>query len=186
VGGADAVDEILALYLLRGAEHYDEAVSQTSHAVQCALLAERAGATPALVAAALLHDIGHLVGRRRAGDDRHEVVGARRLGRAFGPDVTGPIAGHVAAKRYLCAVDPLYRAWLSEGSERSLVLQGGPMSAEEVRRFEADGAGADAVRLRRWDDEAKDTGARVPPIDAYRDLLSAVLTPHGGAPGPVR
>jgi gamma-butyrobetaine dioxygenase len=187
VDSAAAVDAILAVYALRGEQRYEEAVSQASHAVQCARLAEHAGAAPALVVAALLHDLGHLVStRRRAGDDRHEVVAARRLRDLYGPEVTGPIAGHVAAKRYLCAVDPTYRGRLSDASERSLVVQGGPMTAEEARRFEAGAQARDAVRLRRWDDEAKDTAAEVPPVAAYRDLLLAVLTPRAGAPDPVR
>ena len=59
-----AVDQILE-YLAKGAgaEYGSDRVTQLAHALQCASLAEEADANSALVAAALLHDIGHLVRR---------------------------------------------------------------------------------------------------------------------------
>ena len=72
--------------------------------------------------------------------------------RHFGPEVTEPIRLHVAAKRYLCAVDPAYLAGLSPSSRLSLSLQGGPMDAEERANFESNPFYRDAVRLRHWDD----------------------------------
>ncbi len=101
------------------------------------------GAPDHLVAAALLHDVGHLVSDDNVtldddltDDFHHERVGAQYLARWFGPEVTAPVALHVAAKRYLCAVEPGYLDGLSPSSTRSLALQGGPMSADEVTRFE--------------------------------------------------
>lgn len=132
------VDEIMDLFSRRGAAAYHgEAVSQTEHALQAAELAEREGAADNLVAAALLHDVGHLLDGQdedladRGLDGRHEEAGCSWLAAYFGPNVTEPIRLHVAAKRYLCAVDPGYLAGLSPSSSLSLSLQGGPMEAEE-------------------------------------------------------
>jgi phosphonate degradation associated HDIG domain protein len=157
----EAIEDIFALFALRGAESYGERVTQLDHALQCAALAAAEGASDALIAAALLHDYGHLIDDRghmaeREGlDGEHEAVGALALSAWFGPEVTQPIALHVAAKRYLCAAEPGYAEALSPASQLSLSLQGGPMSAEEADAFAALPFAADAVRLRRWDDWGK-------------------------------
>jgi phosphonate degradation associated HDIG domain protein len=171
------IDDLLALLESPAARRaYDERVSQVAHALQCADLATAAGAGDALVAAALLHDVGHLLdtGTAHVGteaDDRHEATGARHLRERFGPEVTAPIALHVAAKRYLCATDPAYLAALSDGSRHSLALQGGPMTADEVTAFEARPHWEAAVRLRRWDDQAKVPGLATSAVADHRPLL---------------
>ena len=129
--------------------------------------------------------VGHLLELRGGGradgqvaaDLGHEGRGARYLGALFPPSVTGPIALHVAAKRYRCAIDAAYRATLSSGSERSLVRQGGPMSAPEVARFEAHPAHADAVALRGWDDHGKVLGLDVGTLRAHEPLLRSLARP---------
>lgn len=179
---ATSVDELLDLYETWGPERYDEDVSQLDHALQTAALARAAGADDALVAAALLHDVGHLLELRAGGradgqvvaDLGHEGRGARYLGALLPAAVTGPIALHVAAKRYRCAVDPGYHGTLSAGSVRSLARQGGPMGPDEVARFEAHPAHEAAVALRGWDDGGKVDGLEVPALAAYRDLLTAL------------
>lgn len=182
-GGAAAagtVDDVVDLYERYASGTYDEVVTQLDHALQTAALARADGADDALVAAALLHDVGHLLALRDGGvadgdvpaDLHHEARGARWLARLFPPAVTAPIALHVAAKRYRCAVDPTYHAGLSAGSRRSLARQGGPMTADEVTRFEANPAAADAIRLRGWDDGGKRTdGLVLMPFTGYRTLL---------------
>ena len=177
---AGSVDEVLALFEAWGRQRYDEDITQLEHAEQCAALARADGAGDELVAAALLHDVGHLLELQAGGradgqvdeDLAHEARGARYLAAVFPPGVTGPIALHVAAKRYRCAVDPAYHDGLSAGSTRSLVRQGGPMSPDEVVRFEANPAHLAAVALRGWDDGGKVEDLEVPPITAYRDLLA--------------
>ena len=178
----EVVDGICELYARRGGAMYDEAVSQSTHGVQSAWWGEQEGAPPALVAAVLLHDLAHLLERDPADgehpdrDLRHEEVAARFLANWFGPDVTEPIRHHVAAKRFLCAVDPAYIDTLSPASIHSLALQGGPMSPDEAAAFlDLDGA-ADAVRLRRWDDLAKDPDQPTAPFTQYRDLLLELVT----------
>lgn len=174
---ATSVDGVLELFTRYGVEHYDEAVSQLDHALQCAALAADDGAPDELVAAALLHDVGHLLHLRDGGtgpgheDLDHEAVGARHLSALFGPGVTGPIALHVRAKRYLCAVDPTATGSLSDGSRASLVRQGGPLDMAELAAFEANPGHGAAVRLRRWDDAGKVAGLAVAPLEHYRSLL---------------
>ena len=176
----DPWPEIEELFQQSGSDAYfGEDVTQLQHALQCAALAERENAPDSLVVAALLHDIGHLL--HRAGEDiadqgvdaNHESVGARYLALHFPPEVSEPAHGHVDAKRYLCAVDTGYFDSLSDASRKSLALQGGPMSPEQCRAFEANPRFADTIRLRRWDDTAKDPNAVVPNIGHYRDRIRA-------------
>jgi len=112
-------------------------------------------------------------------DGRHEEGGAAWLKRHFGPAVVDPVRLHVTAKRYLCAVEPDYYAGLSAASQRSLRLQGGPLSREEVRRFELELGFRSAVAVRRWDDAAKVPGLAVPGLEHYRPYLEAALWQRG-------
>jgi gamma-butyrobetaine dioxygenase len=178
VRGPRAVDEIVDLYETWGEHRYDEPISQLAHALQTAALAEAGGAPDALVVAALLHDVGHLLQLAESGgvvtddvDPRHEAVGSRYLAALFPPAVSGPVALHVAAKRYRCAVEPRYAASLSEGSIRSLERQGGPMSSSECEVFESRPGFSAALLLREWDDGGKVDGLDVPPLDHYRTRL---------------
>lgn len=156
----------------RGGETYaGEPVTQLSHALQCATLAARDGATPALVTAALLHDICHLSDNA---DDRlqpHDVLAAQMLEGIFAPAVIEPIRLHVAAKRYLCGVDPLYWIGLSEMSKRSLEWQGGPFPEDAAAAFFAGPYAADALKLRRWDDAAKIPDAPTFPLDYFITVM---------------
>ncbi|MDX1930126.1 MAG: HD domain-containing protein [Pirellulaceae bacterium] len=157
-----SVEEIVNLLESRGDSQYGgEAVTQLEHALQAATLAEREQADAALISAALLHDIGHLLHNLPdhapddGVDDHHETSAGNFLRQHFPPAVTEPVRLHVAAKRYLCAVQPGYFEQLSQPSVVSLKLQGGPMSPEEVAVFKRLEFAEDAVRLRKWDDEAK-------------------------------
>jgi phosphonate degradation associated HDIG domain protein len=177
------IDEIIDLFQRHGdAAYHGEAISQTEHALQSAALAERQGAPDTLVVAALLHDIGHLLDGQdedladRGLDGRHEEAGCSWLAAHFGPKVTEPIRLHVAAKRYLCAVDPAYLAGLSPASRLSLSLQGGPLEAEKRADFESNPLYHDAIRLRHWDDTAKVPGLKVPGLEYYRERLEAAVS----------
>jgi phosphonate degradation associated HDIG domain protein len=179
---APVTDEILELFRLRGDSEYGgEAVTQLEHALQAATFAEHDGADPALITAALIHDVGHLLhdlpnnAPDQGVDDRHETLAAAWLAKRFPPPVVAPVAMHVAAKRYLCAVDRDYLGQLSQPSVQSLALQGGPMLADEVARFESRPHFQDAVRVRRWDDAAKIVGMVTPTLEhfaRYIDLAS--------------
>ena len=178
----NVINEIMKLFETRGDEAYfGEPVSQTEHALEAAHQAEQEGAPAPLVGAALLHDIGHLVHNLsediadRGVDGRHEDAGEAWLAQYFPPEVTEPVKLHVAAKRYLCTVDPEYFAQLSPASVQSLALQGGPFSDTEVREFEQNRYFREAVRLRRWDDGAKIPGLEVPGLEHYRPALQESL-----------
>jgi len=110
----------------------------------------------------------------RGTDNRHEENGAAWLVQWFGEEVTEPVRLHVAAKRYLCAVEPGYAASLSPASVYTLGVQGGPMRRAELAKFEANRSAAAAIRVRRWDDAAKDPQATVPGLDHYRTALRAL------------
>lgn len=164
------------------AEYLGEPVTLRAHMLQTAVAAERAGAPAELVVAALLHDYGHLIcdtpehAAESGLDTEHEEVAYRFLATHFPSAVVEPIRLHVAAKRYLCAVDPAYHDLLSPASQLSLGLQGGPMSAEEAAAFEAQPHFRTACLLRRYDDAAKDPDAVTPPLSHYRRMLETVLT----------
>ena len=174
------IDEINHLFLTKGARQYgDESVSQLAHALQCATLAEQHGASPALIAAALLHDIGHLLDggdenlARQGIDARHETIGEEFLSAHFGEAVSRPVAMHVDAKRYLCAVDDGYWDTLSPASKRSLELQGGIFSADQAAAFGDQPYAQDAANLRRWDDLAKDPAKETLGTDHFAQFLYA-------------
>jgi gamma-butyrobetaine dioxygenase len=168
-----AVEIIGELFAGAGAQAYlGEPVTIGVHMRQAGALAEAAGAGAPLVAAALLHDVGHL---RQETDTRHGEAGARWLSQWFGEAVTEPVRLHVPAKRYLCAVEPGYFGLLSAESVRTLARQGGPMTAEEAAAFETLPHAADAVAVRRWDDEAKDPAVTPPEFAHFAALLSALV-----------
>jgi phosphonate degradation associated HDIG domain protein len=176
-----ALDQIRAAFDRRGVETYGEGVSQLEHALQCAACAERDGASPALIAATLLHDIGHLIHdlpvdiADQGIDAQHESLGSAFLSQYFGPDVTEPVRLHVAAKRYLATTEPGYFELLSPASVQSLHLQGGLMKADETGRFADERYADDAVKLRRWDDEGKIVGAKTPDLAHFERYVSASL-----------
>lgn len=172
------VDDILGLYRAKGSREYEgEGISQLEHALQSAQLAEKAGAAPSLVCAALLHDIGHLLNDKgetptlRGVDDVHQYAALPFLRPYFPEAVLGPIRLHVDAKRYLCAARPEYYDRLSEDSKRSLKLQGGVFAAAEAERFIRQPHAAEAVQVRLWDDAAKVRGAATPGLEHYEPLL---------------
>ena len=180
------IEAIAELFAGPGARDYlGEAVTIGEHMRQAGALAEAAGAAAPLVAAALLHDVGHLRSEPRGGlegsssrdstDARHGTGGARWLSQWFGPAVTEPVRLHVAAKRYLCAAEPVYFGLLSPESVRTLALQGGPMTPEQAAAFEALPYARDAVAVRRWDDQAKDPAVTPPGFDHFEPLLGTLL-----------
>ncbi|NEQ95224.1 MAG: HD domain-containing protein [Cyanothece sp. SIO2G6] len=180
------LSELIELYGDRGQAQYGgEAVSQLQHALQCATLAETAGASAELITACLLHDLGHLVHHlgedvaKRGIDDRHEYRAIPILETLFPAAVTTPIRLHVAAKRYLCAVDGTYWASLSPASQLSLDLQGGIFAEQAAAAFIQQPYAEDAVKLRHWDDLAKDPHQQTPNLSHFLAIMqqATVQTP---------
>jgi phosphonate degradation associated HDIG domain protein len=175
-------DDIRGLFAQHGDLSYSgEPVTQLQHALQCAMFAEEERAGDALVAAALLHDLGHLLNvqgetpTERGIDDVHQYFVLPFLRPILPDSVLEPIRLHVDAKRYLCAVDGGYFARLSADSQRSLALQGGVFSREEADAFLRRPHAADAVRLRQWDDAAKDVALRTPDLGHFLEAVKRVM-----------
>lgn len=163
-----------------------EAVSELEHALQCAELAEAAGADEALVLACLLHDVGRYAVSQDAVSDTtkqarpglgrgHHDVGADLVAPFVPARTTWCIRSHADAKRYLCAVEPDYFATLSPVSRRTLEWQGGVMAADEAARFAAQPWAPEAIALRRWDDAAKDPAGRTRPLEHWAVLVRRYL-----------
>jgi phosphonate degradation associated HDIG domain protein len=176
-----AYEALLRLFEAEGNREYlGEPVSLAQHMLQTGAAARLAGASPALVVAAVAHDVGHftgvLTGRdlMHGTDNHHDEVAASWLSRWFGLDVTEPVRLHVAAKRYLCAVDAPYYDQLSEASKFTMAVQGGPMTAEEVDVFTSRPHAEEAVQLRRWDDLGKDPGMAHLTLEDFREDIDGV------------
>jgi phosphonate degradation associated HDIG domain protein len=169
-----SLEDIAELFATRGGEQYSgEPVTQLEHALQTAAFAEAQDESDAMVTAALLHDLGHLLHdfgdtpSARGIDDVHQYRALPFLRGTFGSDVLDAIRLHVDAKRYLCAMRDGYFVSLSEDSKRSLGLQGGIFNEGQAEAFIAQRGAADAVRLRLWDDAAKTAGAATPPLSHF-------------------
>ncbi len=176
-----SVDRVFEVLATGGATAYfGEPVTQLEHSLQAAAIIRRNGSEQTLVAAALLHDLGHMLHHEgedaadRGLDTQHEELGAAALGGHLPDSVLDPIRMHVAAKRYLCFAEPEYMAGLSPASVESLALQGGPMTAAEAEAFLRWPHARAAVELRRADDAAKVAGLTVPGLDSYRALIAGL------------
>ncbi len=166
----------------RGAESYlGEPVTMSQHMLQGAFRAEQSGASDELIAAALLHDVGHYTSEfpedalEKGVNNYHDSAGAAVLAPFFPKLVVDCVRYHVAAKRYLCATDPSYFNRLSEASVNSLKLQGGPMSADEVAAFRSNPNLDDILQVRFWDEDGKDPDLETPPFEHYAPVLQRVV-----------
>ena len=178
---------LAGIFLRRGADAYlGEDVTMSQHMLQCARQAEAEQAGDALVAAALLHDVGHFTSEFGEAsfddgiDNHHDEAGARVLAGCFPPLVVACVRLHVAAKRFLCATDPTYFGRLSAASVQTLAVQGGPMDGPGVAAFRATPFHAEATRVRLWDEGAKVVGRSTPDFAHYAPLLQRVVDRHAG------
>ena len=176
------VNYIEDIFDRRGAESYlGEDVTMSQHMLQAAQCAEKSGADDSLIVAALLHDIGHYKNEipetslAKGIDNYHEEAGANFLEDYFPISVVEPIRQHVAAKRYLCAVKSDYLERLSAASIHTLNLQGGPMNEGEIKEFEKNDYLEQCVKLRYWDEDAKDPERVHPAFSYYRPLVESLV-----------
>ena len=184
---ADRLIEVMDKSAAR--QYGTERVTELAHALQCAELAAGAGSDEEMILACLLHDVGRYAVAQEDVSDTLEQVAARGAGRRghhdAGADLIAPyvpervaflVRAHADAKRYLCASDPGYYDTLSKGSKHTLALQGGVMRPDEVARAAAHPWWPDAVRLRRWDDQAKIVGKPTRPLSAWEALVRKYFT----------
>ena len=173
----------------RGSDEYlGEPVTIGAHMLQAAHFARVDGHGDVVVAAALLHDIGHFTGEfigmpLESGtvfmedntDRQHENAGAAVLAPFFPDLVVDCCRHHVAAKRYLCAREPGYFDMLSEASVHSLNLQGGPMGDDEAAAFEAHPHFDAIIAIRRYDEAGKDPDLEVAAFASYVPMLERMV-----------
>ncbi len=175
----DVVAELGALMAERGRRNYGEKITIAEHCLLTAAAAAAQGEPDTLVAACLLHDVGHFLDEPDDdyGIHSHGDLGGDWAAERFGPAVSEPVRMHVEAKRYLCAIEPDYHDTLSPASQYTLAKQGGPMSSEEADRFIAGPHAKDALRLRRYEDErGKRADVDIPDLSHFRPLLERLHT----------
>ena len=180
---AQVIDEVFALYERFGDSDYiGEPVSQIEHMSQAAELAIAEGFDDEVVLAAFFHDIGHICVEDAENMDgfgvvSHERLGADYLRRAgFSERLARLVEYHVQAKRYLTLKEPGYYERLSEASRRTLEFQGGVMTAEEAEAFEQDPLCAVSLRMRQWDELAKEMWVPVIDLDVLKRKAANVLS----------
>jgi len=175
-----AIDELAALMADRGQRNYGENITIAEHALITAAAAEARGASDTLIAACLLHDVGHWLDEPDDdyGIHSHGETGGDWVADRFPDAVAEPVRLHVDAKRYLCARDPNYlHQHLSPASQYTLAKQGGPMTDDEAAAFEARPYSDDAVRLRKLEDDyGKLTGVEIPSLSHFGPLLEGLET----------
>ncbi len=185
ISAKQTTNEIMDLFAQYGNNDYDgEPVTQTSHMVQCAMLAMQSSADQELVLGAFLHDIGHLIGHKQKAADmkglgavNHEAIGAAYLQKHhFGERICAVVEGHVAAKRYLVATDKNYAEKLSAASRETLRWQGGAMNEEEVKMFEKHPYYKEIIQVRLWDEGAKDGNAVLLPMNLFKNFIEDYLS----------
>lgn len=178
------IELVFSLYEKYGGEDYiGEPVSQIEHMCQSAQLAEKEGFDEDVILAAFFHDIGHLCVNLGVfesmggyGIKSHEKIGGdflRDLG--FPERIAKLVENHVQAKRYLTFKYPEYFEKLSKASLQTLIYQGGPMNSDEAKAFENDPLFELSLKMRTWDELAKETEVPVPDLSKYRKMAEKVL-----------
>ncbi len=164
-------------------DYIGEPVSELEHGLQAAARAVKCDASDELVLAALLHDVGHFCGNGSSAEMagygvlKHEEVGAQfLLSLGFSQTVAELVSGHVQAKRYLVSQNPNYLSGISEASLKTLEFQGGSMTEAEAGAFQQDPLFEDKLRLRKWDELAKDLDVQVPALESYRTMITRHLS----------
>jgi phosphonate degradation associated HDIG domain protein len=181
----DIVEEVFKLYELHGNDDYiGEPVSQIEHASQSAQLAEKEGYEPEVVLAAFFHDIGHICAKKKPKNDMggygmlcHERVGANYLRKKGFPEkIARLMENHVEAKRYLCFKHPEYYEKLSVASKATFEFQGGKMTVDEAVRFENDPLFDLSIKMREWDETAKEESIPLVDLEKLKAICRQILS----------
>ena len=176
----NVIEKIIDKFQNNKSLYIGEKVTIAEHMIQSAMMAEKTKSKDTLICSCLLHDYGHFILDdpdelvREKKDGKHEDVGYEYLKKYFKEEIVEPIKNHVLAKRYL-ARDQKYFNLLSPASITSLKLQGGLMSDDEAQIFEKNKYFKDSIKLRRFDEAAKNEGVKIKDIIEYKSLLQASL-----------
>ena len=176
----NVIEKIIDKFQNNKSLYIGEKVTIAEHMIQSAMIAEKTKSKDTLICSCLLHDYGHFILDdpdelvREKKDGKHEDVGYEYLKKYFKEEIVEPIKNHVLAKRYL-ARDQKYFNLLSPASITSLKLQGGLMSDDEAQIFEKNKYFKDSIKLRRFDEAAKNEGVKIKDIIEYKSLLQASL-----------
>ena len=178
------VNEIFNLYKNYGEDDYiGEPVSQIEHMCQAADFAKEEGYDEEVILAAFSHDIGHFCFRESSdsmdgyGTIKHEKIGADYLRtKGFSERIAKLVENHVSAKRYLTFKNPNYFSKLSEASKKTLEFQGGIMTKEEAEKFENDDLFELSIKMRMWDEAAKEINKPLPDIELFKKIAFKILS----------
>ena len=176
----NVIEKIIDKFQNNKSLYIGEKVTIAEHMIQSAMIAEKTKSKDTLICSCLLHDYGHFILDdpdelvRKKKDGKHEDVGYEYLKKYFKEEIVEPIKNHVLAKRYL-ARDQKYFNLLSPASITSLKLQGGLMSDDEAQTFEKNKYFKDSIKLRRFDEAAKNEGVKIKDIIEYKSLLQDSL-----------
>jgi predicted HD phosphohydrolase len=149
-----------------------EAVDLWTHQLQTAAGLERLGADEELIVAGLLHDLGD----GRVAEAAHAPWAAALVRPLLGERVAWIIGAHADAKRYLCTSNTAYWDTLSPLSKQTLIAQGGLMTPQELKEFQAHPLAQDAVLLRQCDDGGKNPDLTIEQPERFRAMLDRVAT----------
>jgi phosphonate degradation associated HDIG domain protein len=181
----EILNEVFSLYEKFGnADYIGEPVSQIEHMSQAAQFAMKEGFDDEVVLAAFFHDIGHICVMQNEtnsmggfGVMSHEKVGADYLRhKGFPERVAKLVENHVQAKRYLTFKNPDYYLSLSDASKKTLEFQGGVMSASEAETFEKDILFETSIRMRKWDELAKEKNVALLNLEEIKSKARMVLS----------
>ena len=172
--------KIVSNFINNKSLYIGEKITISEHMIQSAMLAEKSKSNKNMICACLLHDYGHFILDepteliKKKQDGKHEDIGYEYLKKFFRKEVVEPIKYHVIAKRYLARNKKYYNR-LSRASVLSLDLQGGLLNSKEAKAFEKEKFFKDAIKLRKFDENAKKVGVKIKDIIQYKDLLKASL-----------
>lgn len=185
---SETATKIISLYQKYGeADYIGESITQNSHMIQAAMIAEQIRPDDSeFILAAFLHDVGHLLAfdsnkkidtMGGYGIKDHENLGSEYLLKhGFSNRVADLVRNHVSAKRYLCSTDPSYYEKLTPASQHTFQQQGSYLTSDEIKRYEDDPFHKEYCQMRLIDDQAKLKDVSLKPLSHYQSMIENYLT----------
>ncbi len=174
-------------------QYGETAVTELEHALQCAELADNAGADDELVFACMLHDVARFAVPQDQVSDTLQNLEPSKDAKGHGEKAAELMRGllperslfciqhHAEAKQYLCQTNEKYRQKLSAASIKTLAIQSDSTSQERLNTLAKHEWWEDAIRLRVWDDAGKVKGKETRPLTFWLERLEQFLAMVHGA-----